>query len=428
MNYKPFFQKRLPMLGAFLLLSFSSFAQKKHLNKGAIFTNANDTIQGQMVYKNWDKAPESIEFNDKTYHLSELAGFQVYRNDGALEVYKKITVELDSSKQDLENLSYSPKPTYRTTITFARLLLDGYISLYSLKTAEGRLRYIVQKQGDEIRELINRQYYKNTDKGKKLALSELFIGQMTALTADCKNNWSQKLRNLNYKEKALVAILQQYHDCIGQSMKYTYIREKPILNIHPVIGLNSSKLRFNGDAPFNLQDRNLPSKINYSFGLGLDAFIPRTNKRLSIYTELLYQSLKTSTDFENVQSDSVYQKYNIDFDLSYLRVNAMARYHFLHKSKADFFLQVGTSSAFALKKKQNLNTEVRFFSSLENLTRPLLASFRPHEQTILAGLGCNYKNIGIEARVERGNGISTTLLFNSNITSYYILFSYRLKT
>lgn len=393
------------------------YAQKTIL-KGYIVKLNNDTTQGYIDYKNWNKTPNSIKFynalNDKPQNLDakNINGFGI-TDDKYKESYVAKQVQLETSPQQLSKLDFNREPSFDEKVLFLRVVSQGDLTL--LKYVNDRDHYFIDN-GNKTEELINKRYYANDSKSQ-IAYNALYKKQLSDLLVNDKNISNNEFGKLSFYESDISKIIEKHNQSKPSSYKAIANKnEKLTAKFGVIFGGSYSTLNFN--------NVDFKSSTNIEPGISLLLTIPRSSEKLAINLDLLYRSLKFEGTKQIRQSDFQYSNQNYLFDGKYIKLNAMFRYTFANTTLKPF-LNLGVSSAYALDLKENTIFEDTFHSTTTVTQHNYFDKIRKFDQGALFGAGLNINHFAIELRGEISNGFSTITSIKTGITTGYVLISYQ---
>ena len=404
------------------MLSIVSTAQLLHAQKtilkGYIIKLNNDTVKGYIDYKNWNKNPLSINYyptlNDKPQNLDtkSINGFGI-TDDKYKESYISKAVKLETSPQQLGKLGFDKEPSFEDKVLFLRILNEGDLTL--LKYVDDRSHFFINN-GDKTEELINKRYYVNESKNQ-IAYNSDYKEQLKNLFINDKEISDNEIGKVSFYESDIIKIIQKHNQSKPDSYKPTSAKNENLTaKFSLILGGSYSTLSF-GDIDFK-------SSTNIAPGVSLLLIIPRSSEKLGINFDLLYRSFKFNGTNQSKQSDFQYSNQTYAFDGKYLKLSAMFRYTFANTSLKPF-LNLGVSSAYAIKLKENTIFEDTFHSTTTINQHNSFDKLRKFDQGALLGAGLTVKHFGIEARGEISNGFSTITSIKTGITTGYLLVNYQ---
>lgn len=416
------------LLPSIFLLSFftshSISAQEKY-ESGYIIAEKQDTIKGFIDYRNWSKNPEEIHFKntiegeEKVYGFSKMTGFHVHD-----EHYMRAEVTVDVSPYKSNQLSDSPIPQTQQDTVFLMVLTEGPKSLYYLKDKSDKVHFYIRK--DQNYELLNYYQYKlATDSQSGIITIDRFKQQLQEYFSDCPG-MQRRISMLSYSKNRLTKIFKSYYEEFSTS-KPSFVQKTERVSVQTGVlaGLSATKISFKGSSAPYLTGQDFPVSYNISAGAFLNLVFPRTQRKLSLYNELIFTSFKTSNHTEEYVSDQNHSFSDVSLGYSYIKLNNMIRYKFpMHAF--DLFINAGLSNGLVVSETNSRRKETYFFSDQGSITEIKAIEFsRKHEEALLAGIGGTVKKYSLEFRYETSNGMSGSTNIKSPVKRYYFLLSYR---
>lgn len=411
---------------AYILLSPTASAQK-NFEPGYIVNAANDTVRGSIEYLNWSKNPEKINFKtngaeaEKQLGLEDVSSFSVHD-----EQYVRAYVNVDESPYKTGELSTSPIPQSRPDTVFLRVIAEGPKSLYFLKDGEGREHFFIKKNDKyDWLTTFRYQYYQNGQTG--IVVVDSYKQQLAEYFEDCKA-LDGKTSGLNYSQKSINRLFEIYYEQCAPNKAVKVAKAESLgLEFGVVAGVSSTKIKLSGASAPLLFKGNLPASTQAAGGLFLNLILPRTQKRISVYNELFLSSYKTVSRSETYVSEQDHSYTDFGLGYTYLKLNNMARYT-VPVGTGFLFINGGISNGFVLSEKNYKKTETYFYSVQGAVSQTkAINETRKYEQGFLLGIGGTVKNLSLEIRMEKSNGVSPYNHLKTGVTRYFALLSYRIK-
>ncbi|WP_374163459.1 hypothetical protein [Arcticibacter sp. MXS-1] len=287
------------ILSSFLyLIAYQSYGQKKFLTGEVTFKNGT-VRKGFIKYENWNINPRKIEFKDSTttpattLTAEQINAFTITTEE-IKENYQLYAVRIDTSDQTLENMSQTIKPEPKELSLFLQKLVSGKVSLFNAKISSSRNHYFTIKDGHQPEELLHKQY----KIGSAIAENSYFREQLMFLLDDCPVISALNIKKLRYLEKELVNVISEYNRCINGESPQDFRRKDyklaPVFSVFVEPSYN--KLSVSTDS-FDLLAR-FKGSIGLSAGLTTEFFIPRSDKRTSLFIDLGYKNYRFKGDNE----------------------------------------------------------------------------------------------------------------------------------
>ncbi|WP_139337751.1 outer membrane beta-barrel protein [Pontibacter indicus] len=311
---------------------------------------------------------------------------------------------------------------------FLRVLVKGKVSLYTLNEPDAQERIYVQKEGEAPVELVYRSVLKRSGGKSGIVKLPVYRGMLNTKMTDCQD-LANKVNQVAFKPSALKNLVQDYNMCAsGVEGNYVATEEKVKFNIYTLGGVSYTFLNINGHPNRALNEPKFTG-MSYSLGASLLATLPRRHGRYALVGELLYKSYQTEGTFRHInqQTEQVYTKYTTTFQMNQVAINVLGRYRFLDRSIRPY-VSLGVGNNFLLS--DNSHQEVYSPSyPTENRKRdnPMANIMRKHEQTLLLGIGGEWKRLQAEIRLEKGNGFSAAEGVKTANNAVAIRLGYRMK-
>jgi len=391
---------------ALVMSQFLADGQKSY-EPGYIIKLDGDTIGGYIDYKNWNRNPVRVKFKESTsrsqesYGLLDIKGFKVNN-----ELYLSEIVDIEVSPRSINDLNENKDFDLKKDTAFVRAIVVGEKSLYAYKDRNGRDHFYIGKP-DSLELLKYKRYIirGNQGEGDSFRENAAYHGQLSYYFRDCFSI-QQKLQETDYKSRELGRLFKVYYECSENILSYKSNTEGIKMAFGLVAGITNTSLGFEAQRNSGLLlESEYNTSTDFAAGLYLDFFFPRKFSRWSVCTELLFNGY-------HIEGQHVITE--TSFNLAYLKVIVMPRYHYSITEKVSLFANIGLANGFAVRHDIDLGNAQIFLD-------------RRHEQSLLAGLGATVGRFSLEGRYERGNGMSNSSNYNSITDRYYVLLGYRIK-
>lgn len=412
------------------LLLFSTFFQlaicQENFLPGYIIKLNGDTLHGYIDYQNWDINPNKISFkstlsNEKSdYTPIDIKEFRVNN-----EIYESANIKFETSSNNTNDLSRSPKFAFENDHTFLQALIKGEKSLYLYKNKDNAKEQFYIKEDSLFELLMYRKYLNVLSNNIVTSENKKYIGQLAVYFQNCPTIYS-KIEKTEYKSNSLEKLFDLYYNCIQSNRLFQ--KKKEILPIETglFIGASLTSVNFASNILPYLVKANYSQPANLTLGLSVNITLPRTKRRLSIYNELMYSSYKTNGTYDDYSNNVRHNIYNTTIGYSYIKMNNMFRYKF-PINKTYIYLNAGFSNGVGFSEKNNLKEESVLFSSSTIEEGKAIEDSKKYEIGYLVGLGAIFSNkYSLELRLEQGNGMSADQNLNSFINRYFLLLAYKL--
>lgn len=406
-----------------ILLSFTELsANNKHFKPGYIILESGDTIQGFIKNSSWRISPTHIIFTSKeinndtlSYSMKSLKGFS--SNDF---IFVKKKVKIDQQANDINHLdNYSLLPPYREDTVFLQVLVRGEASLYIYIESKGRNHYYIESRTSELQELLNTLYIKRitTSTGitkNYVGYSEEYKTQLLITLIGCKTITYKEI-DIEFKESELYKLLLKYNECVSPNTKI-YSKEIEKWEIKPYVSagidIASTHFKTNSSYYYYLINLDFSNSTNFTANIGLQYIIPKYNKKLSLYTDIAYNSYKFESQNDQTIGISTYH-YIIDY--SQIGVNYGLLYDFSNH-QSSLYLRAGISTIFSFAynmQKIDIDTDYPY---------DFVLNPRKFQWGLNFGAGINFSSIAIEYQILLATGFSSEPdLKNTPVTNYIML-------
>lgn len=390
--------------------------------QGYLVNKNNDSITGLIHFSDWDKNPNVIRFksdlqsDEVKYKPLEILAFSV-----ADDIYQSAIVEVETSPWDLQAINEYAAFSFRTDTVFLRILVSGDKSLYYYKPNIGKEQFYLGKDnGYEL--LLYKEYIKVVDGHRNKVENNKYKGQLIYYLKDCPKI-TQIVSSIDYVEKSLLSVFKEYNSCLGQNLNVHDEKKKTTLKWCVIAGISITSVIFEGDKHPILTEMDFSKSNNVTFGGLVDVVFRGNQGKWSLNNELIWSSYETSASYTDIKSPDVYDIYDINISMGYLKLNTMIRFRYPINALS-IFANLGISNGIAIKNSSSAIKNSHFYSSVDSDPIPPLADFRTYEFGYIIGGGLGYNNINLEFRYEIGSGFSTITSLKSKVNRMFITVFY----
>lgn len=410
-------KKSFPFL--MLFISIFSFSQI-HFEKGYFITNSGEKTECLIRNNDWKNNPLFFDYKAdenadvKKAYIKDVQLFEIYNQ----AKYVRANAKIDTSSNNLNDLSKTKDPEFTEQQVFLKELIDGDMHLY--KYSDGNLlRFFYQTENGDYEPLIYKVYEKKDEKElPKLSYNEEYKKQLEKIM-DCSAVTTSDLQKLKYSEKYLSELFIKYNKCSDSSYEDKTVKTKKDkfnLYIRPRINSASADMTYNSSIS---SEKNYDMGNKMTFGIGLEAeyVFPFNRNKWAIIAEPNYQYFKSENTFD---ADYISGgKINAKIDYSSIDIPVGIRHYMFLDNKSKLFINVQYVLNFVMNSKIELTrTDGSDYNSLKIRTKPNVAF----------GFGYNYNNkYGVEARVFTKRDLTYDyFLWQSNYENISLIFSYNL--
>jgi len=362
--------------------SITSYAQVT-FEPGYFINNDGDRVD--CLIRNTDKLITPTKFEYKLPGTSEvkialLSEVQEFEILNTVHKYRRFTVEIDNSSNNVKELSYSREPDLKREQLFLKVLLDGRASLYSYNRQGNAERYFYKKQNSDVAQLVHKKYLiKETVVGENNDFRQQLLSAL-----DCPSFTFEQVNKINYKSQELVQVFADYNQCVGSNfVNYSDRKLKGKTNFNVKIGLSSASLRV--DQYLIIQQASYgPSKVSFTkhattylnqevsprVGFEIERIFPFNRYKWALFVEPTFQYYKTKDEFvvykrvyvpETFTHEGYYtlgdETGNLTVDYSLISVPIGVRHYLYLNDESKLFISGAVSPNFILKPSSSLKTE-----------------------------------------------------------------------
>lgn len=413
-----------------IFLTVVTSAQENFM-PGFVVMPTGDTLQGRIDNQSWRINPEFIRFKQKeaaaavSYYPSDIKAFSI----SGEEYYESISAMFDYVSRDVKDIGLEDRQNLIQDNVFAMVVHQSELSLLrSVDKKNDEIHFIIRKKEGAPEALAYRRFLVEVNGKSNIREVNVYKSQLSAVTTNGCPTLSRAISSLKYNEKALLAFVKAYNECIGAKVTYEKKIEKLQIQGGVVAGISFNQLGFSGNSGVfpDLENGNFKSSFQPVGGIWLDLIFPRNRKKWSLYNELVITSYKTSDEYGYAQSNQLSYYYENEIFFSYLKLFNALRYRVIQKETGAIFLQLGIGNGALIKKDNKKVTVTTNLSGPYTEVGGIMPSIRSYEQSIIAGGGYSNRYGNIEIRYERGNGFSRFPALGAHTNWLHILLGVKL--
>jgi hypothetical protein len=316
--------KRLLFFILLLITSVDLVAQVK-FEKGYFINTQGERKEGFIKNLDWEYNPESFEFkleeggSAQKVAVTEAREFAI----GKEKKYLSALVKIDSSSDILAKTTLGVAPLWYTKRVFAKVLVDGNMSLYSYRTS-GYHRFYYKLKSDSITPLVYKRYLRSNQMG----YNKQYIMQLERLL-DCGD--LNKKANVNYATEALTDLVNRYNQCTNSSVVNYQLEKKLAFSAKITAGVNYSSYKAFINGGFFTKGADFGKTITPRLGLEMEMLLPYWENRWSIVFDPNYRTYKSEVT-------SGGDKFSVDYVS--IELPAGIRTHFFLKGSKQIFADI----------------------------------------------------------------------------------------
>lgn len=400
---------------------FSATAQKNY--QPGFVMQRGDTIRGLIDYRNWKANPDVILFKtDLNAESLQFAPFDIERFGVAGELYESARIQTDISFGSGHSAVESSGDVVLETVNaFIQTLISGEKSLYAYVNRVGKNQYYI-KVDTTYDLLIFKKYTKFVDGRTGIFTNNTYLRQLASYFSACPS-LMERISEVKYQQKSLEGIFVSYYGCQQSTVAFKKDEENTIVDLGVTVGIARTALVVEGVT--HLEKAGGYSSTNFIPGFYFEVIPARNQRRWSLYNEITYSAYEIAARYEEYQNENSYAVYNSTLGLSYLKMTTMVRLK-RRFGLAQIFINAGITNGFAVAEKNFLEKKIKQFSD-ERVEQGLaIEDVRKYEQGYAFGVGSKFQRFSLEARFERGNGMSKYTRVKTATTRLHLFVGYRL--
>ncbi|WP_052143646.1 hypothetical protein [Wocania ichthyoenteri] len=396
-----------------LIITINSYSQN-NFEKGYFISNQGNKTECLIKNMGWLNNPMEFEYknneNSKTQKgdLNNVKEFAIYNS----YYFKRYTVKIDYSNNDLRNLSNKRTPVFKEEKLFLKLIFQGEeTALYEF--SKNRIsRYFYETPIVPIQQLIYKRYLTN---GNKILENNRFRQQLWT-TLKCENITLNSIKKVKYSRGNLIDFFENHNNCKGFSnQEIASKKPKEIINVNIRPRINSSSLSMDKGSTLLTYARSVDFGNKTSFGLGieLEYILPFNNNKWGLLIEPSYISFKGE---KRLVYNSGFSETNFIADFKLLELPLGIRHYLFLNDNSKIFLNATYNF--------NLNLNSSIYDEENKFSSEFKASPNPN---ISFGLGYNHKNTYcLEFRLGIKKEVLKSSQWTSDLNTISIIIGYNL--
>lgn len=313
-----------------------SFAQSNYV-PGYVITSAGDTLQGYLDSRGDARNSTLIKFkhdqesSSTTYKPTDLLSY--YAGE---KRYVSKEIGFKNEKND---------KIINQVWVFLEVVVDGKGKLYAYKDYSDEFRFFANKDTSSLYELIGGEETITVNGQLRLRKKKQYLGILNFLFQDCAEININSLKKYDFTIRELAKIVTLYNTCANPQkaeIRQDKDNKKTRITTTFLVGVNKSTVKTDGYLNYL---PNADTKLKPMAGVSFNVFTPSLNDKISFQLDLLYSN-KGATS----------QDTRITFDLKYLDLGLMVKYHY-PKGLIRPFVGVGAMYGLILNKKHAFTSD-----------------------------------------------------------------------
>ncbi len=373
-----------------ILCTLRSFAQINY-DQGYFINDKNEKIDCLIKNRDWRNNPAEFQYKLSKNAESQTATIDSVKEFGinSFSKYQRFDIEMDRSSKEVENMSTSRDPEFKKERLFLKTLVEGNASLFFYQEVNLK-RYFIKTVDAEIEQLIFKKY-KTFE--KQVKENRQYLVQLSDQLKCDSTITIEKLKKLEYKNKPLVKMFEEYNQCVNtQFINYEKLHKRDKFNLNLRGGPHLSTLIFN--------NTEFEKKLGFKVGVELEYIFPVNKNKWALILEPTFQyskseglaqsvvigSIKVISDYKSIEFPIGLRHFFYLNQNSKIFINASYVFDYTMSSKAyyeigssEFPYESGQNYAFGLGYKQNnLSVEFRYSTErrLLNFETPLEIGYK----------------------------------------------------
>ncbi|WP_312391177.1 outer membrane beta-barrel protein [Chryseobacterium sp.] len=377
--------------------------------KGYYINNSGQKTE--VLIKNLDWKNNPTEFEYKTSENSEIKkenikNIQEFGMDQD-DKYIRKTVMIDTSSDQLNNMSEVREPQFTEQTVFLKYQVEGKANLFYYENSELR-RLFFNIDGSDVQQLVYKPYLINDS---RISYNEDYKKQLQqSLKCGIEN---KDIQSSKYNAKDITEFFMKYNNCSnGSALNYTKASEKrDLFNLTLRPGVSSSSLKTVYNSFNSSEETKFDNKTTFRVGLEFEFIMPFNRNKWSLFAEPTYQYYKSEIESVRYPGALYEQRSKRSVDYKSIEVPIGVRHYFFLNDKSKIFV----NAAYLLDFNFKSNIKYDYFELETN-----------SGNNLIFGAGYKYNDkFGVEFRV----GTPRTLLrnyysWNSDYTTMSLIFGY----
>lgn len=384
------------LLSIATLLFFAMANAQIKFESGYIITATGTKTECLVKNNDWRNTPENFE-----YKLSEGSATLKATTDNITEVsvagqtFRRFTVNIDRSSDELASISTSSEPVISRETVFLKLLVKGDANLYKYYDGSSLRYFYTTNDTEEPIALIYKMYRGDNN---KILYNKTYKSALQKLTGS-KVNEPQLYKNLDYKDKDMVALFRKYNGITDETAESS----TPTLKgkLHLKVGAEARMVSLEADFLASASSSyTFDSKATPAFGAELEWVMPFNRNKWGLFLAPYYHTYKNSgSKTFGTGASTVENKWEARYTA--LELNLGGRYYMYLSGDARVFLNGG----FVFSKGFN-NSGLKYSRLLDGTNTLSVEATTEKQSGFFAGAGFAYKNISGEIRYRGKHSIT----------------------
>jgi hypothetical protein len=306
-----------------VIIPFKSFSQI-NFEKGYFIDNSGKKTECYIKNADWKNNP--VEFNYKLSidGESKIATIDSIREFCVLDFskYKRFSVEIDKSSDNISELSNRRNPQFNTEVLFLKVLLEGNTSLY-LYNERSSTKFFYQFGVNAIVEQLIYKKYRSSD--NRIGTNSYYKQQIINLAGQCIDK--NYILGLEYSKRELIKCFTKLNTCTNSKViSFEKKGNKANFNFSIRPGLRISSLNV---SYYTYSEHRIDygSMLSGSLGFESELILPFNMNKWAISLEPTYQYYKSEDPRD------IYPKKDVEYKSIELTTSLKYFFYLSNKSK-----------------------------------------------------------------------------------------------
>lgn len=411
------------LLGGILMTVNRSLAQE-NFQQGYIINLDNDTMPGLINLHSPSGKLNRIHFihqqsgEEISYSPVDIVGFKT-----ANDTYVSAIVQIEKPSEAPGMLSDNPYIQLKIDTVFLKTLISGDKSLYSCTNESGQeYFYIYYESGYEL--LLYKRYVTKVGENMLIGENKSYINLLLVYLHECQVI-QRKMNATAYNSESLKALFTYYYECKAGNIDFDKRNVMTRKQHGFLFGSSVCHLKFTESVDNNdfadLVNTNFGYSVNYPLGYYYNVHLKDKLSKWSVNNDFMINRCHLEKEFTEYESENDYTIVSQNLDFVYFKLYSTIAYNFDYP-KYKLFVDAGISNGLTYLYLNDKIRENHFYSMVRTKESSAIPRIRNHELGVVLGGGAWYKKVGLQLRIERGNGMSGIEGLKASTMRYQLIF------
>jgi hypothetical protein len=397
---------------------------QENFQPGYIINLDNDTLPGLIdIYSPASKL-NNIRFihqqsgEEMSFSPVDIVGFKT-----AADAYVSAIVQIEKPAEAPGMLSDNPYIQLKIDTVFLKTLISGEKSLYSCKNESGQeCFYIYYESGYEL--LLYKRYLTKVGENMVIGENKTYINLLLVYLHDCPVIQRQ-MNAAAYNLQSLQKLFTDYYECKAGNTDFRRNGPKNPKQHGFLFGSSICHLKFtesvDNDDYADLVNTNFGYSVNFPFGYYYNIHLKDKLNKWSVNNDFMINRVHVEKEFTEYESDNDFTITTQDMAFTYFKLYNTMAYNFEYP-KYKVFVDAGISNGLTYFYNNDKIIENHFYSMERTRKTTAIPRIRNHELGMVLGGGVWYKKVGLQLRIEKGNGMSGIEGLKASTMRYQLIF------